>query len=115
MSYGRLGRVMTANNSTRKVYVVSWVYFNGDEQGGGGFNWYEAENRNVAEQDYEAEAPRWAPDRVRVRLLEVEVNANLTGQALTNFLDGDIDQLEVHLPALRETDTGPDNMAGATS
>jgi hypothetical protein len=56
------------------IYVVSWVYWNGDEQGGGGFQWLPS--RDDALELFEAEKSAWAGnDPARVRLLRVELPA----------------------------------------
>lgn len=86
---------------TRTVYVVSWVYWNGDEQGGGGFDWYPARHEAAAFEAFDREKAAWDGSPARIRLLRMDVPADLDGEALTNWLDEDIDALEVTEPALR--------------
>lgn len=79
-------------------YVVSWVYWEGDEQGGGGFNWYYTEEN--ARQGFQAEKRAWEGACARVRLVKVQVPTFLDPEAVTAWIDGDIDLIEYHLPAL---------------
>lgn len=88
----------------RTVHVVSWVYWNGDNQGGGGFDWYEDEHRTAADAQFEKEKADWYSGRdgfpnTRIRLVTVNVPAHLYGQALTDFLDANIDPIKALLPA----------------
>lgn len=88
-------------SETRKVVVHSWH----SPESCGGFDWYpDTQAGYIAAteafvKDTGPDNP-WGGDPVRVRLLTVDVPADLDGQALTDWLDEDIDALEETLPAL---------------
>lgn len=93
-----------SKQATVTVPVVSWVYWNGDEQGGGGFNWYPPETPYETLLDaFRTEAAAWAGYPHRVRLVYVpDVPAYLTGTDLTDYLDAErLDDMETGLPAHR--------------
>lgn len=90
----------------RTVVVVCWVYWNGDEQGGGGFNWWEESFRDLAEQAFAAEGPGWGDTPVGVRLLDMRIPASLTDPAqVTEWLDDRMDELEFDAPATKSWPT----------
>ena len=75
------------------VHVVSWVYWNGDEQGGGGFDW--TPDRQVAIAGFDEERKRWRGGVARVRLvLDVPIPEGLNNRQITDYLDDNIDRLE---------------------
>jgi hypothetical protein len=82
-----------------RVHVVSWVYWNGPEQGGGGFDWMPAQNvsdRLMAIDGFYEEWKRWLGGVARVRLLlDVDVPAGLSREQITDHLDSRIDLLEL--------------------
>jgi len=57
--------------SPSTVWVVSFVYWNGDEQGGGGFWWYP--DHDDALLAFEEEKQAWKGTPSRVRLVRVDV------------------------------------------
>lgn len=82
----------------RTVHVVSQVYWNGPEQGGGGFDWYDSLEDAV--RGFYAERDAWRGTSSRIRLVTVDdVPLALTNEGVTDYLDRRIDDLEVHLPA----------------
>ena len=102
-------------SKVRTVVVLSWVYYEGGgEQGGGGFNWWETEHRAEAEKAFEQEPSQWDDTPVRVRLLDVQVPERLTGQELTDWLDDRIDDLEFYLPVVK-TWPEPEHTCGMCS
>lgn len=77
------------------VWVVSWVYWNGDEQGGGGFNWWPYDKEQEA-RDYFAKENGWTTAVVRLLSLTVP-NYGTTEPGrneVTRWIDADIDQIE---------------------
>lgn len=74
---------------TKSLYVLSWVYWNGDEEGGGGFVWFPLD---AALTDVHGcflkECVGWDDGPARVRLSLMDVPTHLDGQALTDYLDG---------------------------
>lgn len=82
----------------RTVFVHSWA-----GETSGGFDWYprmaDAEAAYVRDV---GPAHPYGNDRVRVRLVAVPVPAGLTGHAVTEWIDADIDALESELPAVRD-------------
>lgn len=73
---------------------------------GGGFDWYPATvDRAALDAAFDAEVACWADTTgapCTVRLVAVCVPEHLTGEALTDWLDADIDALEHSLPPLRQ-------------
>lgn len=85
---------------TRTVFVVSFVYWNGDDQGGGGFWWYP--ELEPALEGFAKEKAEWCTFSSRVRLVRIaDVPAELTVDEVTSWLDADINRLENTEPALR--------------
>lgn len=91
---------------TRTIYVVSFSP-TGEMSAIGGFDWVPAENALWALHRYMEGVAAQTTDNagVKMRLLRMEVDAELDGEDLTRFLDSDIDELEVHHPALLENTT----------
>ena len=98
------------------VHILSWVAWGdpeADEQSCGGFEWYlDAE---VARQRFAAEPGNWGTDPVRVRLVQVEVPfdvplpldaSNPINQAVTTWIDEQIDDLETVWPGETVTANG---------
>lgn len=84
---------------TKKVWVISWH----KPDSFGGFDWYPIEADARAAFAREAFGDTWKGEpNVRVRLVAADVPTELEGQALTDWLDEDIDALEVTLPAIDE-------------
>lgn len=104
------------------VWIVSWVYWNGDEQGGGGFNWWPeaGTDRDLVQEAFTKEHEGWVGGVARVRLLKALVppyQVTEEGrQTVTDWLDAQIDNLESHWPAEQERwayGADPDNSEGA--
>lgn len=72
-------------SDTRTVWVVSWVYWNGDEQGGGGFWWIP--DRGTALEQFNREKDQWQGITARIRLVSIDVPVHLDGEALTRYID----------------------------
>lgn len=80
------------------IYVVSWVYWNGEDVGGGGFNWFWTETD--ARAAFETERRGW--DAARVRLVALTVPAHLRRDratqadrdAVTDWIDAQIEMVE---------------------
>ena len=89
-----------------RVYVVSW-----HNEGSGGFDWYW--DLPTAERAYDYEIGVWknGDPPTRVRLVEYVTESDVPGegdtearQRLTDEIDGNLDLIEIELPALRETE-----------
>lgn len=91
-------------SDTKVVPVISWVNYAGGEQTSGGFDWYyQAEQ---ADDRFDDEVAYFVGGEVVIRRVDVpDVPADLDDEELTNYLDERIDDLEVHLPALRVHDS----------
>lgn len=90
----------------KTIWVVSHVYWNGAEQGGGGFWWYP--DRDTALLAYADERRAWCEYPARIRLVRVDVppsgqvcvdNPCYYDDPITCWLDSRIDELETGLPA----------------
>ena len=91
------------------VWAVSFVHWDDAESGGGGFWWYW--NKDTALAGFEEEKAAWRGGTARIRLVEVEVPTKIFGNiggidseengAVTDYLDGMIDDLEKYLPATK--------------
>lgn len=79
----------------RTVHVVSWVYWNGDEQGGGGFNWFWPQFEDAALKAFDKEVAAWQGAVARVRLVDVEVPDDMSAEQITEYIDNDIDLIEL--------------------
>lgn len=103
---------------TVTVPVVSWVYWNGDDQGGGGFNWWPPNTpEEVLLREFNREADGWEPVGecpARVRLVFVpDVPSHLEGSELTDYLDAErLDDMETTLRAHRVALCGLGRRAG---
>lgn len=93
---------------TQAVWVCSWVYWNGDEQGGGGFEWVPEDKRDELFTYYQGEAARWATTTARIRFLSMQVPV-MGRDEITEWIDGDIDLIEASLPAEHATWTYSDD------
>lgn len=85
----------------RTVHVVSFCPAT-EFDGFGGFNWYE--DLAAADECYQREARDSAAsggDNV-VRLVRMQVPQHLSGDEVTEDIDSRLDELEGHLPALRQ-------------
>lgn len=94
---------MSATENTKTVGVLSW-----HAEGFGGFNWYPPEtSAEVLAACYAEEVEAQEGETATVRLVMLEVPADLTGQELTNWIDdGDtLEAVENTAPALFETVT----------
>lgn len=101
--------VLLPNLNLTTVWVVSWVYWNGDEQGGGGFNWFWSED--LAKKAFKVEAMVWKGGVARIRLVEVQVpdvpdqeaGDEAAQQRVTDLIDENLDRIENHhdLPSVR--------------
>jgi len=88
------------------IWVVSWVYWNGDEQGGGGFNWFW--DQEAADAAFDEEVKAWEGAAARIRMLPVHLPRDLVPDPkdrdsamfegdcarVTEVLDSDIDFIE---------------------
>lgn len=88
----------STDRTGRTVHVVSHVYWNGDEQGGGGFYWYN--DPAAADRQFYTERAVWGTGPARVRLVDVAVPFVLTDAGITDYIDGYLlDDVESFLPA----------------
>jgi hypothetical protein len=87
----RIGRI----GDMRTVHIVSW-----HSESFGGFDWYP--NADDAASAYERELTVWGNDKVRVRLLSLEVEDTEDRGAITDEIDSRLDEVEVTAPALRD-------------
>lgn len=81
------------------VWVVSWVYYQGDEQGGGGHNWWPGDTDDeVIKTAFDEEVRGWETSTAMVRLTRLRVPAFGTDEkareAITNWIDADTDRIE---------------------
>lgn len=84
------------------VDVVSWVYYNGDESGGGGFVWEpvtdEPDHDATMRQRFDYEVAAWQTGTAVVRLVRILVPNFGTDEAgrtkITAWIDADIDRVE---------------------
>lgn len=81
-------------DNLKTVWVVSWVYWDGAAQGGGGFWWFPT--REEAEIYFRQEHEGWGSHPHRVRLVEITVPDFPTEQEITDWIDSDIDMVEDH-------------------
>jgi hypothetical protein len=95
----------------KKIYVISWHYSNDgwtDGSGGGGFDWYPPDTtREAVNPRFAEEVKAWRGVDAVIRLVQVDAPDELTGQVLTDWIDAQIDDLEVHWPALDEQVLAP--------
>lgn len=97
--------MLRQNEVLTTVWAVSHVYWNGDEQGGGGFNW--TTDRNVALDIFEEEKEAWAGiGAARVRLVKVALPSDASSpcpwsgcltcvsKPITCWIDAHIDGIE---------------------
>jgi hypothetical protein len=81
------------------VWVVSWVYWQGDEQGGGGHNWWPADiDYAHVSAEFRREVDNWKDSTAMVRLTRLSVPAYGTDEkareAITRWIDADTDRIE---------------------
>lgn len=76
---------------SRRIWVVSWVYWNGDEQGGGGFWWYP--DHRDAVLAFEEEKRNWASAAVRVRLVSMILPNEAHSCSRATHTHGDVEDV----------------------
>lgn len=89
------------------VGVVSWVYWNGDMQGGGGFHWFP--RLGDAGKFFDEESKAWGDTKARVRLLWLVIPNSLNtedgDEEVTDYLEEYLDEIETSLPVIEEVRT----------
>lgn len=86
-------------NIPKTVYAVS--FFPADENGGsGGFFWFE--DMGDACQTYRDTVADSLNEVTAVRMVQVTVPGNLTHDEITQYLDSNLDMIEVNLPPIAQ-------------